>query len=151
MERVFTTQSSDKLKCIHLSFFGRPRPPFYSGEPLTSCKRGNEQALTRPKPEGHKEVKERKLKSTFTRCKQLFSSHLLFSFLPPPKHAILPQLNCTTSQFLNKHYELLLVTKVVTIKGLLYLGKPSCKLIVLAINRGIFRLIKSMSIKPSSF
>ena len=134
MERIFTTQSSDKVKCIHLSFFGRPRPPFYSGEPLTSCKRGNEQALTRPKAKGDQKVKEQKLKSTFTRCQQLFSSHLLFSFLPSLKHVILPPLNCTTSQFWNNHYELLLVTMFVTIKGLLYVGKPSCKLIVLAIK-----------------
>ena len=68
----------------------------------------------------------------------LQSSHLLFSFVPSLEFVILPPLKCTTSQFWKNHLELLLVTKVVTIKGLLYLGKPSCKLIVLATKYGEF-------------
>ena len=69
----------------------------------------------------------------------LSSSNLLFSFLSSLKVFILSLLKCTTFQCWNTHLRPLLVIKVVTIKELFHIRRPTCKLILLVMKSCDFK------------
>ena len=63
LERVFTTQSSNSFIML---FLYKPRPPLYNGEPLTSCKKREQEVLHVHKSKGRPKSSRQKLKSAFS-------------------------------------------------------------------------------------